>query len=149
MTNKKIEKILITGSLGQIGSELTLVLRERFGNDNVLAADWKTQPSRKLLESGPFEVVDVTRRDMIEKVVDTYGINYIVHMAAILSAVGETKPGLAWDVNMNGLYNILEIARVRDMAGVLIPSSIAAFGRKLRGRTPRRKPSLSPEPCTA
>ncbi len=138
MTNKTIEKILVTGSLGQIGSELTLILRKKFGNDNVVAADCKTNPGPRLLDSGPFEVIDVCRRDTIEEVVDKYGINYIVHMAAILSALGEKNPALAWDVNMNGLYNILETARERGMAGVFVPSSIAAFGPETpRERTPQ------------
>ncbi|MCK4547535.1 MAG: L-threonine 3-dehydrogenase [Candidatus Eisenbacteria sp.] len=120
--------ILVTGSVGQIGSELTLALRERYGNDHVLATGRKTKPSEKLLESGPFEFIDVSRKHTIEEVVDKYNINYIVHMAAILSAVGEKNPLLAWDVNMNGLHNVLEVARKREMAGVLIPSSIAVFG---------------------
>lgn len=128
MAEKKIGNILVTGSVGQIGSELTLALRERYGNDHVLATGRKTKPSEKLLESGPFEFIDVSRKHTIEEVVDKYNINYIVHMAAILSAVGEKNPLLAWDVNMNGLHNVLEVARKREMAGVLIPSSIAVFG---------------------
>jgi len=138
MATKQIKKILVTGSVGQIGSELTLVLRERFGAENVLATGRKTKPSEKLLESGPFEFINVSQRETVEEVVEKYNINYIVHMAAILSAVGEKNPQLAWDVNMNGLYNVLEVAREREMAGVLVPSSIAAFGPETpRDNTPQ------------
>jgi nucleoside-diphosphate-sugar epimerase len=121
-------KILVTGAVGQIGSELTPALRKRYGNDNVIAAGHKTQPSPELRDAGPFEFMDVTRQEMIEAVVKKHGINTIYHLAAILSAVGEQKPQLAWNVNMNGLYNILEVAREHKMERVFCPSSIAAFG---------------------
>jgi len=121
-------KILVTGAVGQIGSELTPALRERYGKDNVVAAGHKTSPSPELRDAGPFEFIDVTRRETIEAVVEKRGINTIYHLAAILSAVGEQKPQLAWDVNMNGLYNILEVAREHKMQRVFCPSSIAAFG---------------------
>jgi nucleoside-diphosphate-sugar epimerase len=121
-------KILVTGAVGQIGSELTPALRERYGNDNVIAAGHKTQPSPALRDAGPFEFMDVTRRETIEAAVLKHGINTVYHLAAILSAVGEQKPQLAWDVNMNGLYNILEVARDHKMERVFCPSSIAAFG---------------------
>lgn len=121
-------RILVTGAVGQIGSELTLELRQRYGAENVVATGHRTNPSSELSESGPFEFIDVTRRESVEAVVDKYGIDTVYHMAAILSAVGEEKPHLAWDVNMNGLYNILEVARERKMARVFCPSSIAVFG---------------------
>jgi len=121
-------RILVTGAVGQIGSELTPALRERYGNDNVVATGHKTPPSAELRDAGPFEFIDVTRRETIEAAVEKYGINTIYHLAAILSAVGEQKPQLAWDVNMNGLYNILEVAREHQMERVFCPSSIAAFG---------------------
>jgi nucleoside-diphosphate-sugar epimerase len=123
-----MNKILVTGACGQIGSELTLALRERHGGENVLATGHRTEPSPTLRDSGPFAFIDVTRRETVEEVVDEYEIDTIYHMAAILSAVGEKRPQLAWDVNINGLYNILEIARERDMPRVFCPSSIAAFG---------------------
>jgi len=128
MATKKMKRILVTGAVGQIGSELTMVLREKFGNDNVLATGRKTKPSETLLESGPFEYIDVAQRDSIEKVVKDYDIDTIYNMAAILSATGEEKPQLAWDVNINGMYNCLEVAREHEMARVFVPSSIAAFG---------------------
>jgi len=138
MTQKKTKKILVTGAVGQIGSELTMELRKKYGNDNVIATGRKTKPSNILLESGPFEFIDITIRDTVEKVVDEYDIDTIYNMAAILSAVGEEKPLLCWNVNINGLYNILEIAREREMSRVFVPSSIAVFGPETpRDNTPQ------------
>jgi len=138
MPATEMKRILITGACGQIGSELTLALRERYGGENVVATGHRTQPSAALRDSGPFEFIDVTRRETVEAVVEKYGIDTIYHMAAILSATGEQKPHLAWDVNINGLYNILEIAREREMARVFCPSSIAAFGPETpRDNTPQ------------
>jgi nucleoside-diphosphate-sugar epimerase len=138
MPQKRMKKILVTGSVGQIGSELTMVLRKKFGNDNVLATGRKTKPSEALLGSGPFEFIDIGQRETIEKVVKDYDIDTIYNMAAILSAVGEEKPLLAWDVNINGLYNCLEVARAHDMVRVFVPSSIAAFGPETpRENTPQ------------
>ena len=137
MSGNKTMKILVTGACGQIGSELTLVLRERYGSENVVATDIKP-PSSALRDSGPFEVVDVIRREAIKAVVEKYSIDTIYHLAAILSADGEEKPHLAWNVNINGLYNILEVARERDMVRVFQPSSIAAFGPETpKDRTPQ------------
>jgi len=138
MAKAPITKILVTGSVGQIGSELTLALRERYGAENVVATGRKTKPSRELEESGPFEFIDVAKRDTLEGACDKYGVNAVVHMAAILSAVGEQNPMRCWDVNMNGTLNVLEVAREREMAQVLIPSSIAAFGPETpRDNTPQ------------
>ena len=128
MSASKSPRIMVTGAAGQIGSELTLALRERYGNDNVVATGHKTEPSPVLRDSGPFRFINVTRRETIDEVVEEFHIDTIYHLAALLSAVGEEKPQLAWDVNINGLYNILEVARVRKMARVFCPSSIAAFG---------------------
>ncbi|UCC76962.1 MAG: L-threonine 3-dehydrogenase [Anaerolineales bacterium] len=138
MHGSKAPRILVTGAVGQIGSELTPALRKRYGSENVVACGHKTTPSPKLREAGPFEFIDVTRRDTVEAAVERYEIDTIYHLAAILSAVGEQKPHLAWDVNINGLYNILEIARERKLSRVFCPSSIAAFGPETpRDNTPQ------------
>ncbi len=125
---KEMKRILVTGSVGQIGSELTLALRKRYGAENVVATGRKTQPSDELRNSGPFYFIDVNSRASVEEVVKKHNIDTVYHMAAILSAVGEKNPALCWDVNVNGLYNVLEIAREHEMARVIVPSSIAAFG---------------------
>lgn len=122
-----MKKILVTGSAGQIGSELTLALRERYGNDNVIAGGRKTRPTEALLNSGPFEIVDCTNIDSINTVVKKYDIDTIYHLAALLSAVAENNPQLAWQVNVNALVNVLEVAREHNCA-VFTPSSIGAFG---------------------
>jgi len=114
--------------LGQIGSELTVRLRELYGESNVVASSKSVKDDqRELVEAGPFEIVDVTNREQLAEVVTKYRINTIIHLAAILSAVGEANPHLAWDVNINGLYNVLEVAR-HENCSVFTPSSIAAFG---------------------
>jgi nucleoside-diphosphate-sugar epimerase len=123
-----MKKILVVGAVGQIGSELTVELRNMYGGENVIAAGRKSQPSDKLLNSGPFVFADCTNKEALIEVVNKYGINTIINMAAILSATGEANPLLAWDVNMNGLINILEVAREYKMEQVLVPSSIAVFG---------------------
>jgi nucleoside-diphosphate-sugar epimerase len=125
---KEMKKIMVTGSVGQIGSELTMVLRKKYGNDNVLATDCRTELNPELRDSGPFELINVTKKETIEEVVKKYNIDTIYHLSAILSAAGEKNPELCWDVNMNGTYNILEVALEHEMTRIFIPSSIAAFG---------------------
>ena len=127
MTTTKT-RILLTGASGQIGTELLKVLRKAHGDSNVVAADIQPLSDPGLRESGPFELCDVTRRDRVDEVVRRHDIGTVYHMAAILSATGEKNPQLAWNVNINGTYNILEIAREHALARVFIPSSIAAFG---------------------
>lgn len=122
-----MERILVTGSVGQIGSELTLALRERYGNENVVAGGRKTQPSEELRNSGPFEIVDCTDIEAVNRVVKKYRIDAIYHLAALLSTVAENNPQLAWQVNVNALVNVLEVAREHNCA-VFTPSSIGAFG---------------------
>ena len=127
MSRKKISRIIVTGATGQIGSELTMELRGKYGNENVVAVGHKRQPSEKLLDSGPFEFVDVNNRGSLEKTISQYDVDTVYHLAAVLSDVGEQNPGLAWSLNMGSLYNVLEIARERKLR-VFWPSSIAAFG---------------------
>lgn len=125
---KQMEKILTTGAIGQIGSELTCALIEKYGAQNVIVSDIRMPMDECARAIEHFEIVDVTRYDALETVVKNYQIDTIYHLAAILSAVGEEKPQLAWDVNMNGLYNVLEVARRHQLTRVFIPSSIAVFG---------------------
>jgi len=133
-----MKRILVTGATGQIGSELVPELRRMHGGENVVVGVHRRPPSDDLRESGPFEIVDVADRGSIEKVVEQYDINTIYHMAAILSAAGEENPWLAWEVNMSGTYNVLEVARMHDMVRVWHPSSIAAFGPETpRDNTPQ------------
>ena len=123
-----MKKILVTGAVGQIGSELTMELRKRYGNENVVAGVHSTQPEGDLKESGPYETVDCTKIEQIRKVVEKYKIDTIYHLAALLSAVAEAKPNLAWKVNIDGLYNVLEVGREFNCA-IFTPSSIGAFGK--------------------
>lgn len=123
-----MKRILVAGAVGQIGSELTMELRKQYGNDNVLAMGRKTKPSDELLNSGPFVYGDVTDYDELSQIIKDNDIDTVYLMAAILSAIGEKYPQLAYNVNMNGLYNILEIAREQKLTRIMVPSSIAAFG---------------------
>jgi len=127
MSRKSMKRMLVTGATGQIGSELTIELRKKYGMDNVIAVGHKRKPSEKFLESGPFEFVDITNIESVEKVVKDYDVDTIYHLAAVLSAVGEENPQLAWRVNMDGLYNVLEVAREFALVRVFWPSSIAVF----------------------
>jgi len=123
-----IKKILVTGSSGQIGSELVLALRNIYGGENVIASDKCSNASEKIKSSGPFVKLDVLDKATMASIIDDYQVDAIIHLAAILSAVGEKNPMLAWNININGLINVLELAREKNLKRVLIPSSIAAFG---------------------
>ncbi len=118
-----MKKILVTGANGQIGSELTTTLRDRYGAENVFAADKKPA----LAEPGLYACLDVRDRSALNHVVESHNIDTIFHLASLLSAVAEQKPQQAWEVNMNGLINVLEICRTHRCA-LFFPSSIAAFG---------------------
>lgn len=123
-----MRKILITGALGQIGSELAVKMRGIYGNDNVVMSDLQAKDTHKdLIESGPFETIDVLDTKKMAEVIDKYNINTVVNLAAILSAVGEKNPALCWNINMNGLYNVLELGREKNLS-IFTPSSIAVFG---------------------
>jgi len=126
--SKEMKNILVTGAMGQIGSELTMALRNRYGAENVVATDKRTNPNPELRDSGPFYSVDVTQRTSLDAVIKKHNIDTIYHMAAILSAVGEKNPLLCWDVNINGTLNVLNAAIDFEMVRVIIPSSIAVFG---------------------
>jgi nucleoside-diphosphate-sugar epimerase len=121
-----MQRILVTGAMGQIGSELVPALRERYGNDAVIASDVRMQPS-PALAAGPFEYLDCTKRERIAEVVHKHHVDTIYHLAALLSATAEEKPQVAWDINMGSLYRVLEVAR-QDGCAVFFPSSIGAFG---------------------
>ncbi len=122
-----MKKILITGACGQIGTELTETLRRIYGVDNVVATNIRECKNVGVEGQGIFEILDVTNYDRLLELVKKYNIDTIMNLAALLSAVGESNPQLLWDVNMNGLYNCLEVARETG-AMVFTPSSIAAFG---------------------
>ena len=122
------KRILVTGALGQIGSELTAELRNRYGSDNVVASDIRTSENSTVIEGGPWTLLDVTDPGAVEAVIGEMEIDAVFHMAAILSATGEQRPQKCWKVNMDGTMNVLEAARERQLARVIIPSSIAAFG---------------------
>ncbi len=124
----RMKNILVIGATGQIGSELTMELRKRYGNSNVVAGYITgAEPKGELKESGPSAIVDVTDAEIIENVVKEYKIDTIYNLAALLSVVAESKPKLAWKIGIDGLWNVLEVARVYGCA-VFTPSSIGSFG---------------------
>ena len=123
-----MKNILVIGSTGQIGSELTRELRKRYGNEHVVAGFIKgAEPKGELLESGPSAEADVTNAEAIAQVVKQYNIDTIYNLAALLSVVAESKPRLAWKIGIDGLWNILEVAREHHCS-VFTPSSIGSFG---------------------
>ena len=122
-----MKHILVIGAVGQIGSELTMKLRKYYGNNNVIAGYYRPEPAGELLESGPAEYVDVVEAQEIADIVRKYKIDTIFNLAAILSAVGESKPLVAWQIGVGGLMNCLEVAREFNCA-VFTPSSIGSFG---------------------
>ncbi|QUR94757.1 NAD-dependent epimerase/dehydratase family protein [Macrococcoides canis] len=122
-----MKKIMITGALGQIGTELTLKLREIYGVDNVLATDLRRPEAGAKVLEGPFEELDVTDAERMDKLASDFKADTIMHMAALLSATAEKNPIFAWNLNMGGLLNALEVARKYNMQ-FFTPSSIGAFG---------------------
>ena len=121
------KSILIIGACGQIGTELTLALRKKYGNDRVIASDIR-DGSASLLGSGPFELLDATNYEAIEDVVVHHKVDEIYLMAAMLSAIAEKFPMRAWNLNMNSLFNVLNLAKEKKISKVFWPSSIAVFG---------------------
>jgi nucleoside-diphosphate-sugar epimerase len=121
------EKILVIGASGQIGVELTLALRKVYGAANVIASDLREE-NELLKGTGPYVAMDVMNKEMLHVQVIRQGVTQIYLLAAILSATGEKNPGLAWHLNMQGLINVLEIAKEEKLSKVYWPSSIAVFG---------------------
>lgn len=123
---EEMEKVLVIGACGQLGSELTHELGKLFGNEQVIASDI-SQPN-KAIEAFTFERLDVMNRELIDTIIKKHGITQIYHLAAILSAKGEENPQWAWNLNMTGLLNILEAAKDHKLNKIYWPSSIAVFG---------------------
>ena len=123
-----MKNVLVIGSTGQIGSELTMALRKRYGNEHIVAGYIVgAEPKGELAESGPSAIADVTDGAGIADIVKKYNIDTIYNLAALLSVVAESKPRLAWKIGIDGLWNILEVARENQCA-VFTPSSIGSFG---------------------
>jgi len=122
-----MKKILVTGALGQIGSELVMKMREVYGSENVIATDLRRLEDSVVVTSGPFELLDVTDHKAMLYLAKKYEIDTLIHLAALLSATAEAKPLLAWNINMGGLVNALEVAREMKCK-FFTPSSIGAFG---------------------
>jgi len=122
-----MRRILVTGALGQIGSELVVALRARYGSETVIASDIRLPPLETLRPGERFEFLDSTNARQIQDIVRNGEVGTIYHLAALLSATSEEKPHVAWELNMGGLYKVLEVARQHDCK-VFFPSSIGAFG---------------------
>ena len=130
--------ILILGACGQIGTELTLALREIHGNDQVVASDIR-EGNETLMSTGPFELLDATNYTAIEDIVVHYEIEEVYLMAAMLSAASEKFPERAWNLNMSSLFNVLNLAKENKIEKIFWPSSIAVFGKNTpRDNTPQR-----------
>ena len=120
------DRILITGACGQLGSELTLALRNLYGDSNVIATD-VAKPNKEIAD-GIFEKLDILDTQRLAELVDTYKVTQIYHLAAILSAAGEKNPKLAWKINMDGTFSVFDVAVEKKIKKVYFPSSIAVFG---------------------
>jgi len=129
--------VLILGACGQIGTELTMALRQKYGNETIIASDIRAG-SDNLMESGPFELLDATSHEAIEDVVMHYEIEEVYLMAAMLSATAEKFPMRAWNLNMNSLFNVLNLGKEKKIDKIFWPSSIAVFGPNTpKDRTPQ------------
>lgn len=122
-----VKNILVIGAAGQIGSELVPALRNKYGKNNVVAADLNTELNAEILQDGPFYKLDVLDTDSIVKTIKEHKVDTIYNLVALLSARGEADPQLSWKINMGGLVNLLEISREYNCA-IFTPSSIGAFG---------------------
>jgi nucleoside-diphosphate-sugar epimerase len=121
------DKVLVIGSSGQIGSELVVELRSNYGGSNVIASDIVAS-NQTIMDSGPFEILDVTDSNRLHEIVKKYDVTHVYLLAAILSANAEKKPKLSWDLNMKSLFNVLDLAKDKIIKKVFWPSSIAVFG---------------------
>ncbi len=132
-----MKNVLVIGSTGQIGSELTMKLRSLYSGNIVAGYIAGAEPKGELLETGPSAIVDITNEQQIAETVSKYNIDTIYNLAALLSAVAEAKPQLAWKIGMDGLFNVLEVAREMNCA-VFTPSSIGVFGENSpKDKTPQ------------
>lgn len=122
-----MKKILVTGALGQIGSELSVEFNRRYGAQNVIVSDVNSALAHNLPDN-VFEQLDVTDRAALETIIKKHDIDTVVHLAAILSARGEQNPDLAWKINIDGLLNVIRVAQAMKLDRVMVPSSIAVFG---------------------
>lgn len=120
-------KILIIGACGQIGSELTGKLREVYGLDNVIASDIR-KGEQEVFQTGPFELIDAMNYDQVASIIEKFQITDVYLMAALLSATAEKNPAFAWDLNMNSLFHVLNLAKAGKIKKIFWPSSIAVFG---------------------
>lgn len=130
-----MQTILITGGLGQIGTELSSYLRHEYGAEHVILTD-VVQKDSPAVEVGPFELLDVTDGKRLAELVDKYHVDTVMHLAALLSAVAEARPQLAYQINLGGLFQVLEVAREKNLS-VFTPSSIGAFGPTTPKITPQ------------
>lgn len=130
-----MQTILITGGLGQIGTELSSYLRREYEAEHVILTD-VVQKDSPAVEAGPFELLDVTDGKRLAELVDNYHVDTVMHLAALLSAVAEARPQLAYQINLGGLFQVLEVAREKNLS-VFTPSSIGAFGPTTPKVTPQ------------
>ncbi|MDO4670660.1 MAG: L-threonine 3-dehydrogenase [Aerococcus sp.] len=122
-----MKRILITGALGQIGTALTMRLRQDYGEDNVIATDIREDSNSPVVNGGIFESLDCMNKEHLLELVDHYEVDTLIHLAALLSATAEERPQFAWQLNMGGLMTALEVARERQLQ-FFTPSSIGSFG---------------------
>lgn len=132
-------KILVIGTAGQVGTDLTPVLRAKFGADNVVAAGHRTPPQDSVRTGGPYEILDATDRQALRAIVQRHAVKEIYHLPAIMSAAGEQDPARAWTINVETLRNVLDLGVELGLTKIFWPSSIAVFGPTTpRLNTPQR-----------
>lgn len=136
----KLEKVLITGAKGQLGSVLTQKLQEKWGINNVISSDLRLNTE----SNSNYERLDVTDFDALKDIVSKHKITQIYHLAAILSANGEKHPLNTWDINMKTFFNVLEVSRLQKVNKVFFPSSIAVFGNNIELMNTPQSPNLTP-----